>query len=164
MRRRFGQVRTPTRTSWRGYRGHLPDLVQALKCHVGVQFEQPVEESGRWTLGRYVRAYVAKFSDSLAQKWLNDAGSAFGVASTVLFRYHPKEPERWLHVADGRQLPLCFYTGAMEPVVAPHCGVDPVPKLQLYERCEWRSEAMSFLDFLRKTSLKGNRSVPTGSG
>ena len=48
-----------------GRRGYLPDVMDALKCHMDVQASD--KQSGRWVLGRYVGTYVAKFSDTMAQ-------------------------------------------------------------------------------------------------
>ena len=49
-----------------GRRAYLPDVMDALKCHMDVQ-QASHEQGGRWLLGRYVSTYVAKFGDTMAQ-------------------------------------------------------------------------------------------------
>ena len=73
----------------------------------------------------------------------------------MLYGYHPLEPEMWLHLADGRLFPQCFYSGTMEPMVAPWPGMETVPKrVEQYRTVLWRGDNMPLLDFLRKSNVK----------
>ena len=77
------------------------------------------------------------------------------MATSVLYGYHPLEPEMWLHLADGRLFPQCFYSGTMEPIVAPWPNMDTTPKrVEQYCASLWRGEEMPLLDFLRKSNVK----------
>ena len=89
------------------------------------------------------------------KEWLNDKASDFGVATSVLYGYHPLEPEMWLHLADGRLFPQCFYSGTMEPMIAPWPGMETMPKrVEQYCASLWRGDDMPLLDFLRKSNTK----------
>ena len=101
--------------------------------------------------------YVAKFSDSMADEWLNDDASDFSVARNVLTKYHPLEPEMWLQLADGRLFPHCLYGGSIVSIVAPWPGIETKPDfVAAYERCAWRGKDMSLLEYLRKANKQGS--------
>ena len=68
-----------------GLRGYLPDVMDALKCHQDLL----IGEDRTGLLRQYVAKYLAKFSDSASQDWLNDEADAVSIAATVLNRYHP---------------------------------------------------------------------------
>ena len=92
----------------------------------------------------------------LIQEWLNDDASDFCVARNVLTKYHPLEPEMWLHLADGRSFPQCIYGGSITAIVTPWPGMETVPTyVQQYETCAWRGEDMTLLEYLRKANNKG---------
>ena len=91
------------------------------------------------------------------QEWLNDEASDYSVARNVLTKYHPSEPEMWLQLADGRLFPQCIYGGRITAIVAPWPGMETVPTfVQQYERCSWRGEDMTLLEYLRKSNTKGD--------
>ena len=70
--------------------------------------------SGRSCRPASLRAATAAFT-----RMERNLLDAMRVARNVLTRYHPLEPEMWLHLADGRQFPQCIYGGSMVAIVAP---------------------------------------------
>ena len=62
-----------------GLRGYLPDVLDALKCHQDLQ----IGEDKIGMLRQYMTKYLAKFSDSASQEWLNDDADAVSIATTV---------------------------------------------------------------------------------
>ena len=90
------------------------------------------------------------------QEWLNDDASDYSVARNVLSKYHPLEPEMWLHLADGRLFPQCIYGGSISAIITPWPGMETVPTfVKQYEECTWRGEKMTLLEYLRKANQKG---------
>ena len=143
-------LRHPAADHKAGVRAYMPDVLAATKCHMDV-----VASDGRGMLLRYVAGYVPKFSDSFAQGWLNDKASAYAISRRVLNDYHPLEHEMWLQLA-AQFFPQCFHGGTRERYVVPTPWTkDPDAAMLRYMACEWRSESMSFLQFLRKSNLRG---------
>eukprot|EP00971_Amphidinium_carterae_P334233 6469387-Amphidinium_carterae.1 len=81
----------------RGLRAFNADIMEALKCHQDIQF---ADDKG--ALRAYVTKYVSKFSDSASDEWLNDFAHATSIATTVLMRYKPMEPEMALQLFGAR--------------------------------------------------------------
>ena len=108
----------------------------------------------RGAMMRYVATYVPKFLSSFFEEALDDAGTDFSVARRVLFGYHPNEPEMWLTLA-AEILPPFALGGTMKPILAPCPGLDPPAYVELYENCQWRGDNMPLIEWLRKTSDKG---------
>ena len=96
-----------------GVRAYLPDLLGSLQCHTDVQ-----SSDGSAMLLRYVAGYVAKFSDSFATEWLNDAASDYSIARRVLTDYHPGEPEMVLQLAQ-QWFPLASSSASMRKFIVP---------------------------------------------
>ena len=92
-----------------------------------------------------------------SQEWLNDDASDYSVARNVLTKYHPLQPEMWLHLADGRQFPQCIYGGTIVAIVAPWPDMPTVPDfVKKYEDCPWRGAKMPLLEYLRKANANGH--------
>ena len=139
----------PTRQD-QGHRAYFKETLDVTKCHQDV-----LHGNGRGLLLKYVATYTPKFSDSFAKEWLNDEASAFSVARRVLFDYQPAEPEMWLYLF-AQQCPPCRYGGTMMPLYPPWPGMEIKPKLvEHYETASWRSDAMTFLEFCRKSNKDG---------
>ena len=134
-----------------GVRAYMPEVLGALKSHMDVQ-----SSDGRGLLLRYCSSYVAKFSDSFAQGWLNDEASDFAVARRVLSEYHPLEPEMWLQLASFLFRP-CVAGGTVRKMPPPSPWRDDQPEIVLaYMSCTWRREDMTLLEFMRKTNKSGD--------
>ena len=59
------------------------------------------------------------------------------------------------------QMDGCFHNastgGRITAIVAPWPGMETVPTfVQQYERCSWRGEDMTLLEYLRKSNTKGD--------
>eukprot|EP00913_Durusdinium_trenchii_P012784 g12002.t1 len=131
-------------------RPFFPQTLGITKCHEDVQ--QP---DGNGAVLRYVATYSLKFSDGMDREWLSDHASDYSVARRVLFSYHPLEPEMWLTLAQGR-FPQVDYTGSLVELTVPLPSTEKKPKaLHNYEQSTWRSESMSFLEFLRRANADG---------
>ena len=134
-----------------GVRAYMPEVLGALKSHMDVQ-----SSDGRGLLLRYCSTYVAKFSDSFAQGWLNDEASDFAVARRVLSEYHPLEPEMWLQLASFLMRP-CVAGGSLRKMAAPSPWREDQPEIvQAYMSSTWRCDDMSLLEFMRKTNKTGD--------
>ena len=134
-----------------GIRAYLPDLLGSLQCHTDVQ-----SSDGSAMLLRYVAGYVAKFSDSFATEWLNDAASDYSIARRVLTDYHPGEPEMVLQLAQ-QWFPLASSSASMRKFVVPvpWAASDLPKRVSQYMEAKWRPDNMPLADFLRKTNDKG---------
>ena len=142
-----------------GLRGYLPDVLDALKCHQDLQ----IGEDKIGMLRQNMTKYLAKFSDSASQEWLNDDADAVSIATTVLSRYHPMEPEMVLQLfgAKFRQWHFTTLQGGKRDFVAPVPDAELPEKheVRLYEAAAWAQGRVSLLDFLRKTNADGQISA-----
>ena len=100
-----------------GLRGYLIDVLDAFKSHQDFL----IGEDRIGVLRQYVTKYLAKFSDSASQDWLNDDTDAVSIATTVLSRYHPLEPEMVLQLfgAKFRQWHFTTLGGGKRDFVVP---------------------------------------------
>ena len=132
-----------------GLRGYLPDVLDALKCHQDLQ----IGEDKIGMLRQYMTKYLAKFSDSASQEWLNDDADAVSIATTVLSRYHPMEPEMVLQLFGAKFRRWHFTTlqgGKRDFVVpVPDAELPEKHEVRLYEAAAWARGRVSLLDFLR---------------
>jgi hypothetical protein len=122
-------------------------------CHQDVQLAD-----GAALLLQYVTKYVAKFSDASFSEWFSDEASANSVARRVCFEYHPLEPEMVLQLAGAnfRQHRLGTSSRGTRSIVAPSVSNATLPSyVHIYMDCAWRSDRMSLLEFLRKTTAAG---------
>ena len=136
----------------RHVRPYFPATMEITKCHEDIQ-----QADGNGNVLRYVATYSMKFSDSMAQEWLNDAASDYSVARRILFSYHPSEPEMWLTLAQER-FPQVDYKGTLVelPVPLPDTEPEKMPKaVKNYQEASWRREGMNLLEFCRKSNAKG---------
>ena len=132
-----------------GVRGYIPEVLDVLKCHQDLQLGR-----GGGHMIKYAATYLPKFSDGPGKELMDDSSSAYAAARRVLFTFHPGEPEMWLLLAN-QAFPMFFMGGTMQPIVAPHPGMEPKPKyVQLYEEAAWRGE-MTLLEYLRRVNSKG---------
>ena len=100
--------------------------------------------------------YVPKFSDSFAAQWLNDEASDYAVARRVLSEYHPLEAEMWLQLG-AHLFHQCSSGGTVRKFVPPTpWSAEPSELVKAYMSSEWRDDAMSLLEFLRRTNPKGD--------
>ena len=139
-----------------GLRGYLPDVMDALKRHQDLN----IGEDRTGLLRQYVAKYLAKFSDSASQDWLNDEADAASIAATVLSRYHPLEPEMVLQLfgAKLRQWHFTTVGGGKRDFIAPLPDASDLPErhpVRLYENAGWARGKINLLDFLRKTNSDG---------
>ncbi|CAE7481979.1 unnamed protein product [Symbiodinium sp. CCMP2592] len=133
-----------------GIRGYLPELMDVLKCHQDLQLDR-----GSGLMLKYAATYLPKFSDGPGKELMDDTSSGYGAARRVLFTFHPGEPEMWLLLAN-QTFPMFFMGGTMQPIIAPHPGMEVKPEyLQLYEAATWRGE-MPLIEYLRKVNKKGS--------
>ena len=131
-------------------RAWMPDVLGSMCCHMDVQ-----TGDGRNLLLQYASSYSAKFSDQFATSWLNEEASDYHLARRILSEYHPLEPEMWLQLA-GQTFRQVVMTGVVRRinVKIPWKEV-PDRQLQAYMDCTWRSEDMTYLDYLRRSNMKG---------
>ena len=144
-----------TQDDWeQGVRGYFPDILDSLRCHQDLQSRQ-----GRGLLLAYVAKYVAKWSDSSYDEWLSDASSVTSLCRKVLFEYHPLEPEMVLQLSQGlRKWEFETVMTGRRSIRAPHPRTDAMEQpsfVKRYMECNWRGEAMSLLEYLRKSGSKG---------
>ena len=140
-----------------GLRGYLPDVMDTLKCHQDLL----IGEDRTGLLRQYVAKYLAKFSDSASQDWLNDEADATSIAVTVLSRYHPMEPEMVLQLfgAKLRQWHFTTVGGGKRDFIVPLPDAADLPErhpAKLYENAAWACGQINLLDFLRKTNADGH--------
>ena len=136
-----------------GLRPYIADLMESLRCH---QDFQCADDDG--ALRAYVTKYVSKFSDSNQDEWLNDKASGDTIASTVLYRYKPYEPEMCLQLfgASMRQWFVTTNSRGKRDFVVPWPQKDTLPQeIDLYQKAEWAAGKIPLLDFLRKTNKSG---------
>ena len=136
-----------------GLRPYFLDVMEALRCHQDFQL---ADDDG--ALRAYVAKYVSKFSDSNQDEWLNDKASGDNIASTVLYRYKPYEPEMILQLfgASMRQWMVTTDTRGKRDFNSPWPSKDPMPKeVVFYIESTWAAGKISLLDFLRKTNRTG---------
>ncbi|CAK0824368.1 unnamed protein product, partial [Prorocentrum cordatum] len=136
-----------------GLRAFCVDVMDAVPIH-----QDWLESDGESLLLQYVTKYVAKFSDSSYDEWMNGQASADSVARRVCFEYHPYEPEMILQLcgAQFRQVDISAVSGGWRSVTAPYVGMAETPAwVEKYATCEWRSEEMCLLEWLRKTNDDG---------
>ena len=134
-------------------RAYLPDVLDTLKCHQDVQITN--DEAA---LRVYVAKYVPKFSDSASDERLNDHQEPNTVATTVLMRYKPMEPEMILQLfgARFRQWYATSEHGGKRYFQEPWPSKKPKPvEVVQHEEAEW-ARGMPLLDFLRKSNCEGN--------
>ena len=136
-----------------GLRAYLPDVMEALKCHQDIQL---ADDEG--ALRSYVAKYVSKFSDSASDEWLNDNAGATSIATTVLMRYKPMEPEMVLQLfgARFRQWHVTTTSGGKRFFQVPWPDKPKPKEIELYEQADWAAGKISVLDFLRKSNRAGN--------
>ena len=136
-------------------RAYLTPTMEVTKCHEDVQ--QGTAEGGRrnGAILKYVATYDMKFSSSMNTEWLQGEGSDYSAASNVLRRTRVLEPEMWLTLAQER-FPQASLSGSVVDIMIPTPNVEAKPKLVVnYEMCAWRSEEMTFLEYLRKSNNEG---------
>lgn len=136
-------------------RAYLKATMEVTKCHEDVQ--QGATESGRrnGAILKYVATYDMKFSSSTQTEWLQGEGSDYSAAVGVLRRMRVLEPEMWLTLAQER-LPQAILSGSVVDIMTPTLNTATKSRLVvLYESCTWRSEEMTFLEFLRKSNNDG---------
>ena len=136
-------------------RAYFPATMEVSKCHEDIQ--QGTAEGGRrnGAILRYVATYDMKFSSSITTEWLQGEGSDYSAAVGVLRRMRVLEPEMWLTLAQER-FPQASLSGSLVDIMIPTLNVIVKPKLvETYEMCTWRSEEMTFLEFLRKSNKDG---------
>ena len=124
------------------------------KCHEDAQVRWG---QGRGNVLRYVASYDVKFSGSFNQEWQADEPSAYSVAKRILFDYHPLEPEMWLTIA-GRLFPQITMGGKVKVTAVPWATRDGKQKpghVVQYEKCSWRREDMTLLEWMRKSNKDG---------
>jgi len=109
-------------------------------------------------LRNYLTKYLSKFSDSASNDWLNDDADANSIATTVLMRYHPMEPEMVLQLFGARFRQWHFTTqgGGKRDFIVPVPDADDAPEeVRWYQQSAWAAGRISLLDFLRKTGPNG---------
>ena len=124
--------------------------MDGIPCHQDIQVSD-----GDALLLQYVTKYVAKFSDSNYDEWLNDDASADSIARRVCFEYHPFEPEMVLQLSGARfrQYDISTLSGGFRRITAPWPGMTKKPDfVEAYEDCPWRSNDMNLIEWLRKTT------------
>ena len=137
-----------------GLRAYYPQRMLVEKSHEDVQFCH-----GDENYTSYVTKYVPKMSDSMSVELLNDDADADALASTILFRYKPMEPEMVLQLFGSRfrQWQVTTDSGGRRHLRIPLPDTADMPdEVRRYEQCSWRSEEMTFLDWLRKTNDDGH--------
>ena len=135
-------------------RAYLKPTMEVTKCHEDVQ-QGGGTGSHNGAILRYVATYDMKFSSSVDTEWLSGGGSDYSAAVGVLRRPRVLEPEMWLTLAQER-FPQARLSGSIHDIMAPTLSVERKPKfVELYERCGWRSEDMTLLEFLRKSNKEG---------
>ena len=138
----------------RGLRAYVKDIMDALKCHQNFL----IGDDKAGMLRQYIMKYLSKFSDSASQEWLNDDADATSIATTVLMRYHPLEPEMTLQLfgQQCRQWHITTISGGKRDFVVPVPDIQVPPKeVVQYEAAAWARGKISLLDFLRKTTGDG---------
>ena len=138
----------------KGLRAFIPEVMDVLRCHQDFQF---CDDDAM--LRRYVTKYVSKFSDSASDEWLNDANDAVTIATNVLMRYHPMEPEMVLQLFGGRfrQWHISTLGGGKRDFNVPWPDKTPLPReIARYEAATWAAGRISLLDFLRKSNEAGD--------
>ena len=136
-------------------RAYLKAIMEVTKWHEDVQ--QGATENGRrnGAILRYVATYDMKFSSFMQTEWLQGEGSDYSAAVGALRRIRVLEPEMWLTLAQER-FPQASLSGSLVDIMTPTLNMEVKPKLVVhYERCAWRSEEMTFLEFLRKSNNNG---------
>lgn len=138
----------------RGIGPIVKDLMAANKCH-----NYAVVKTGEENYSSYVSKYVPKMSDAMQEELLNDDADANTVAASVLARYKPYEPEMVMQLFGAwfRQWHISTESGGRRAFQPPVPDQGDVPaEIRLYEKCTWRSETLSLLDYLRKSNNDGN--------
>ncbi len=136
-------------------RAYLKATMEVTKWHEDVQ--QGATENGRrnGAILRNVATYDMKFSSFMQTEWLQGEGSDYSAAVGALRRIRVLEPEMWLTLAQER-FPQASLSGSLVDIMTPTLNMEVKPKLVVhYERCAWRSEEMTFLEFLRKSNNNG---------
>lgn len=137
-----------------GVRAYGLEEVDILKCHVDNLAPQVGGDKGQGLMLRYVATYGVKPSSEFHNELLGDTNiSGYGLALRVLMCLHPSEPEMVMSLF--KQLfPDFAMGGTMLPIVAPWPTMEKFPAfVELYEKCGWRSEDMTLLEFLRKCDV-----------
>ena len=148
------RVRHPAADRAMGLRPYLVDVMDVLKCRQDFQL---CNDDG--LLRAYVTKYVSKFSDAASDEWLNDDADATTVATTVLMRYKPMEPEMVLQLFGARFRPwlVTTHSSGKRDFQTPWPDKPEMPEqVRLYEAAAWARGRISLLDFLRKTNARGD--------
>ena len=131
-------------------RAWMPDVLGSMRCHMDVQ-----TGDGRELLLQYAASYSVKFSDQFATTWLNEEASDYHLARRILTEYHPLEPEMWLQLA-GQMFRQVVMTGIVRRVKVPvPWKNDPDRWLRAYMDCRWRTDELTFLQYLRMSNKNG---------
>ena len=129
--------------------------MSVLRCH---QDFQDCSHQDYEFLRNYLTKYVAKFSDSCITDVLNEDAGAMNVATSLLMRYHPLEPEMALFLCGrrARQWRLSTQSGGKRDVITP-CPDDRAPSfVTQYLDSSWARGHICLTDFLRKTNSRGD--------
>lgn len=133
-----------------GIRGYCPELMAVLKCHQDTQLEP-----GTGLMLKYVATYLPKFSDGPGKELMDDHSTGYAAARRVLVTYHPGEPEMWLLLGNQQQ-PMFFMCGTMQPIIAPHPGMEPKPRyVELYENATWKLRQHDLVGFFAEDQHEG---------
>ena len=136
-------------------RAYLKATMEVTKCHEDIQHGATGNGRRNGAILKYVATYDMKFSSSMHTEWLQGEGSDYSAAVGVLRRMRVLEPEMWLTLAQER-FPQANLSGSVVDIMTPTLNMAPKPRLVvLYESCTWRSEGMTFLEFLRKSNNNG---------
>jgi hypothetical protein len=137
-----------------GLRAYFTEIMDVLKSHQDLQ----VARDDQGVLRAYVAKYISKFSDSAQNDWLNDQAEANSIAATVLTRYHPCEPEMILQLFGGRfrQWSMTTHSRGRRHFIVPVPDQERLPRVvDQYLAAPWARGQLPLLDFLRKTTAKG---------
>lgn len=117
---------------------------------------QEADDDG--ALQAYLVKYPVTSNDGFSDEWLNDSAGGDALAESILFRYRPMEPEMILQMFGARFRPWRCNTagGGKRDFIVPLPDSEIMPEEVLnYEACQWKTERMSLLDYLRRTTKDG---------
>ena len=135
-------------------RAYMKPTMEITKCHEDVQ-HGATSDGQHGNLLRYVATYSMKASSSLEEEWLNGGGAAQNVAAGLLRGLRIMAPEMVLTLAQER-FPQVQLSGSVVDIAAPTFDMVSKPGfVTVYENSQWRPEAMSLLEFLRKANKDG---------
>eukprot|EP00973_Karenia_brevis_P096240 12431328-Karenia_brevis.AAC.1 len=136
------------------HRAYIKPIMAAFPCHQDLQVSD-----GEGLLLQYVTKYVSKFSDAAYKEWLSDETEADVLARRVCHEYHPMEPEMYIQLSGGqfKEWSVNSESKGKKSIVAPYPGMLEVPSyVQQYTKSQWRSDSMSLLEYLRKSTDRGD--------